>query len=105
MKSMKHRLIWSIVFLIPVMYIAMHHMFYEWFGIPVPEGFQYVFHGDENAITFAFTQFLLILPIMYLNRIISTASATSSRAPRTWTAWSAWVPWQLPCTASSPFSA
>ena len=50
------------------MYIAMHHMFYEWFGIPVPEGFQYVFHGDENAITFAFTQFLLILPIMYLNR-------------------------------------
>lgn len=68
MKSMKHRLIWSIVFLIPVMYIAMHHMFYEWFGIPVPEGFQYVFHGDENAITFAFTQFLLILPIMYLNR-------------------------------------
>lgn len=68
MKAMKHRLIGSILFLIPVMYIAMHHMFYEWFGIPVPEGFQYVFHGDENAITFAFTQFLLILPIMYLNR-------------------------------------
>ena len=63
MKSMKHRLIWSIVFLIPVMYIAMHHMFYEWFGIPVPEGFQYVFHGDENAITFAFTQFLSLLHI------------------------------------------
>ena len=68
MKAMKHRLIGSILFLIPVMYIAMHHMFYEWFGIPVPEGFQYVFHGDENAITFAFTQFLLILPIIYLNR-------------------------------------
>ena len=68
MKAMKHRLIWSILFLIPVMYIAMHHMLLEWFGIPVPEAFQSVFHGDENAITFAFTQFLLILPIMYLNR-------------------------------------
>lgn len=68
MKAMKHRLIWSILFLIPVMYIAMHHMLLEWFGIPVPEAFQVVFHGDENAITFAFTQFLLILPIMYLNR-------------------------------------
>lgn len=68
MKAMKHRLIWSILFLIPVMYIAMHHMLLEWFGIPVPEAFQAVFHGDENAITFAFTQFLLILPIMYLNR-------------------------------------
>ena len=68
MKAMKHRLIWSILFLIPVMYIAIHHMLLEWFGIPVPEAFQAVFHGDENAITFAFTQFLLILPIMYLNR-------------------------------------
>ncbi|RHA12936.1 cadmium-translocating P-type ATPase [Megasphaera sp. AM44-1BH] len=68
MKAMKHRLIWSILFLIPVMYIAMHHMLLEWFGIPVPEAFQAVFHGDENAITFAFIQFLLILPIMYLNR-------------------------------------
>lgn len=67
-KSMKHRLIWSIIFLIPTMYIAMHHMFLEWFGLPVPEGFKAVFHGPENAITFAFSQFLFILPIMYLNR-------------------------------------
>ena len=68
MAAMKKRLIGSILFLIPVMYIAMHHMLLEWFGIPVPESFQAIFHGDENAITFAFTQFLLILPIMYLNR-------------------------------------
>ena len=26
-KEMKHRLVWSIIFLIPTMYIAMHHMF------------------------------------------------------------------------------
>lgn len=68
MKSMKHRLIGSIIFLIPVMYIAMYHMFNEWFGLPIPNVIHYVFHGPENAITFAFTQFLLILPIMYLNR-------------------------------------
>ena len=67
-KEMKHRLVWSIIFLIPTMYIAMHHMFLEWFGLPVPQAFADVFHGPENAITFAFSQFLLILPIMYLNR-------------------------------------
>ena len=68
LREMKHRLIWSIIFLIPTMYIAMHHMFLEWFGLPVPEAFKALFHGPENAITFAFSQFLLILPIMYLNR-------------------------------------
>ncbi|WP_301860064.1 heavy metal translocating P-type ATPase [uncultured Megasphaera sp.] len=68
LREMKHRLIWSIIFLIPTMYIAMHHMFLEWFGLPVPETFKALFHGPENAITFAFSQFLLILPIMYLNR-------------------------------------
>lgn len=67
-ESMKHRLLWSILFLIPTMYIAMHHMFLEWFGLPVPDGFKAIFHGPENAITFAFSQFLLILPIMYFNR-------------------------------------
>ena len=67
-KNMENRLKWSILFLIPTMYIAMHHMFFEWFGLPVPELFKSIFHGPENAVTFAFSQFLLILPIMYLNR-------------------------------------
>lgn len=67
-KSMKGRLVWSIFFLIPVMYIAMHHMLLTWFGLPVPDTFKNLFHGPENAMTFAFSQFLLILPIMYLNR-------------------------------------
>jgi Cu+-exporting ATPase len=66
--SMKHRLILSVIFLIPTMYIAMHHMFFMWFGLPVPIWFSNVFHGPENAITFSFSQFLLILPIMYVNR-------------------------------------
>ena len=67
-QNMKQRLLWSILFLIPTMYIAMHHMLKEWLGIPVPTIIAELFHGPENAITFAFSQFLLILPIMYLNR-------------------------------------
>lgn len=67
-KHMKQRLIWSIVFLIPTVYIAMHHMLLEMFGLPVPYVIKEVFDGPQNAIIFAFSQFLLILPIMYLNR-------------------------------------
>lgn len=67
-KSMKKRLIISICFLIPLMYIAMYHMLYEWFGIPIPQVVKNLFHGSENAISFGFTQFLLLLPIVYVNR-------------------------------------
>lgn len=66
--SMRRRLIWSIVCLLPLMYIAMHHMLWEWFGLPVAASFKAVFHGPENAITFAFVQFLLACPILLLNR-------------------------------------
>jgi Cu+-exporting ATPase len=66
--EMKHRLSWSIVFLIPTMFIAMHHMFHVYLGINYPQWFLDIFHGPENAIAFAFSQFLLVLPIMYLNR-------------------------------------
>ena len=63
-KSMKKRLVISIIFWIPLMYIAMQHMLHEWFGIPMLK----IFTGVENAITFGFTQFLLLLPIIYQNR-------------------------------------
>ncbi len=66
--QMKRRLIWSLIFLIPTVYIAMHRMLQEWLGLPVPPVMTELFQGPENAITFAFSQFLLILPIMYLNR-------------------------------------
>lgn len=66
--AMKWRLGISIGFLIPLMYLSMHHMFYEWFGIPVPGLIQTAFHGNENAIAFAFSQFLLLLPILYVNQ-------------------------------------
>lgn len=67
-RSMKKRLIWSFVFLIPMMYISMHHMLYEWFGLPVPQIVKSAFHGTQNSVAFAFTQFLLLLPILYLNQ-------------------------------------
>lgn len=39
-----------------------------WLHIPTPALFMTLFHGNENALTFAFTQFLLTLPIIYVNR-------------------------------------
>ena len=59
MDQMKTRLIVSILFSAPLLYLAMGHMF-SW---PLP-GF---FHGHENALTFAFTQFLLSLPVVVVN--------------------------------------
>lgn len=61
-KSMKKRLIMSIIFLIPLMVVAMHHM------LPLLQIVKDIFHGTENAIVFSFTQLLLLLPIVYLNR-------------------------------------
>ena len=68
LKEMKFRLIVSFVCLIPLMYLAMHHMMKEKLGIPVPEFVKNIFHGPENGVAFAFTQFLLLLPILYVNR-------------------------------------
>ena len=88
---MKRRLIWSIVCLLPLMYIAMHHMLWEWFGLPVAASFKAVFHGPENAITFAFAQFLLACPILLLNRkyFINGFRNLWQGAP-IWIAWWAW---------------
>ena len=57
--EMQTRLIWSLIFLLPTVFISMHSIF----GISIE-----IFDGRENAVTFTFAQFLLILPIMYLNR-------------------------------------
>lgn len=67
-KEMKTRLIISIVFMILLMFVSMHHMIFMWLHITPPAWFTNLFHGNENALTFAFTQFLLTLPIIYVNR-------------------------------------
>ena len=53
------RLIVSFVFTIPLFYLSMGHMF----GWPLPD----FFLGHENMLTFAFTQFLLLLPVVFVN--------------------------------------
>lgn len=58
--DMKKRLALSLLFTIPLFYLSMGHMM----GWPLPA----CFLGTENAMTFAFTQFLLLLPIVYINR-------------------------------------
>ncbi len=60
MNSMKKRLIWSFVFLVPLFYISMGHMM----GMPLPT----ILLGHENIMSFALTQLFLTLPILYLNR-------------------------------------
>lgn len=67
-RAMKWRLGISIGFLIPLMYVSMHHMLKEWFGMPVPAFIVNTMHGNANAMNFALTQFLLLLPILYVNR-------------------------------------
>ena len=58
-QAMKRRLFLSILFTIPLFYISMGHMM-KW---PLPGWLL----GMENAMTFAFTQFLLLLPVLVIN--------------------------------------
>ena len=59
LSGMKRRFLVSLCFLVPLFYIAMGHMM----GWPLPA----FFHDSRNALAFAFLQFLLVLPIMYIN--------------------------------------
>ena len=72
---LKNRLVSSLVFMLILMYVAMGHMVH----LPSPM----IFHGREGAIIFAFTQFLLALPVVYINRdfYISGFRGLKNRAP------------------------
>lgn len=59
-ENLKKRFIKSLIFLIFLMYISMGHMA----GLPLP----YFLAGTKGALAFAFTQFLLTLPIIFINR-------------------------------------
>ena len=59
-KDMLHRILWSSVFLIGLMYIAMGSML----GLPQP-GF---FVGQENMLVLALAELLVTLPVLYLGR-------------------------------------
>ncbi|MDU6784213.1 heavy metal translocating P-type ATPase [uncultured Peptoniphilus sp.] len=72
---LKNRLISSLVFMVILMYIAMGPMIH----LPTPG----IFHRREGAIIFAFSQFLLALPVVYINRefYISGFRGLKNRAP------------------------
>ncbi len=57
--TMRTRLIVSIVFLIPLFYIGMGHML----GWPLPG----VFTDHTHSMTFALTELVLLIPIVYVN--------------------------------------
>ena len=59
LRDMKKRLIASAIFAAPLFYLCMGHMF----GWPLPG----IFLGDRNIFTLALTQFLLLVPILFLN--------------------------------------
>ena len=74
-RSMKRRLVSSVMLLVPLMYVSMGHML----RLPMP----YFLMGTENALIGALTQLLIALPILYLNRkfFISGFKALAHRAP------------------------
>ncbi len=60
LKEMKRRVFLSVAVLAVLMYFTMGHML----GLPMPHWY----HGVENALAAALLQFLLTLPVVYLNR-------------------------------------
>ncbi|HZK18893.1 MAG TPA: heavy metal translocating P-type ATPase, partial [Clostridia bacterium] len=59
-EELKRRLIYSLILMIPLMYVAMGHML----NLPLP----FFITGVENAVSFALVQFLLALVVILINR-------------------------------------
>jgi P-type Cu+ transporter len=60
-REMRQRLFISIGFLVPLLYLSMgHHLLH----FPLPSGLM----GTPNAVGYALLQFLLTLPVVYVNR-------------------------------------
>ncbi|CAK7069993.1 MAG: Copper-exporting P-type ATPase [Desulfovibrio sp.] len=57
--AMRQRLAVSLIFTIPLFYLAMGPMA----GLPLPA----FLRGNENALAFAFTQFVLTVPVIFVN--------------------------------------
>lgn len=65
--GLKIRLVFSVVFWLLLMYVAMGHMIFEWLSIPMPKWEMTYLHGNENAMVFALVQVILLVPILLLN--------------------------------------
>lgn len=58
--ALKKRFFMSLIFLLPLMYVSMGHML----GLQLPQ----FLAGRENAVNYAFLQFLICIPVIYINR-------------------------------------
>ena len=65
LRAMRRRLVWSIICLIPLFYLAMGHMM----GLPVPHWF---FASETGLWSYAGIQIALLIPILLLNRTYFT---------------------------------
>ncbi|MDO4155184.1 MAG: heavy metal translocating P-type ATPase [Oscillospiraceae bacterium] len=65
----RNRLIWSIIFLIPLFYIGMGHMI----GFPLPSFLQ----GHSSIMLIALIELILVIPILFLNRTYFIKGTTS----------------------------
>lgn len=59
-QTLKKRFLTSLIFLLPLLYLSMGHML----GFPLPD----ILSIENKPLNFAFTQFLLTLPILIINR-------------------------------------
>lgn len=59
-EGMKKRLIYSIILLVPLMYIAMGEML----SLPLPA----IFKGTQNALVSALAQLIITVPVIFINR-------------------------------------
>ena len=91
--KLKKRLIASLCFLVPLMYVSMGHMI----GLPLPSFMEG--HGS-GAMVFALVQLALTLPVSGSTAHSSSAvGRASSPAHRAWTPWSRWARVPRFCTA------
>lgn len=58
-KNLKKRVIWSVVILIPLMYVSMGHMV----GLPLPS----FMSGEKNNLLAAITQLIFTVPVIVIN--------------------------------------
>ncbi|MBR7070376.1 MAG: heavy metal translocating P-type ATPase [Oxalobacter sp.] len=58
-RQVRLRLVFSVLFMLPLFYLSMGHMA----GLPLPS----CLSAPENVMAFAFTQFLLTVPVIFIN--------------------------------------
>ena len=69
--TLKRRFLVSLIFMIPLMYVAMGPML----GLPLPA----VLDGPQNAVSYALLQLLLSLPVVFVNRVFFSSGLRALR--------------------------